>query len=154
MAVAGAFAAVLPDLDVIAFRLGIPYADDFGHRGASHSLLFAACVGVVGAWFARRLHGRRGPAFLWLTACGMSHPLLDALTNGGLGVALLWPWQDTRFFAPWRPILVSPIGSDFLSARGLAVLWSEARWVGLPALALAACITVFRNGLRTRASLS
>jgi hypothetical protein len=40
--VAGAIGAMLPDLDVIGFRFGIEYASDFGHRGFTHSLMFAA----------------------------------------------------------------------------------------------------------------
>lgn len=145
LAVAGAFAAMLPDLDVVAFRFGIAYADAFGHRGASHSLLFAAAVGTIGLLCARGLRSRAGPAAAWLFACAASHPLLDALTNGGLGVALLWPWHEVRLFAPWRPVEVSPFGAHFFSARGVAVLWSELRWIGLPALGFAGVITAFRH---------
>ena len=62
-----------------------------------------------------------------------SHGLLDMLTNGGLGVALFWPFELTRHFAPLTPIAVSPIGlSDFISARGATVLWSEAIWIWMP----------------------
>jgi hypothetical protein len=43
------------------------------------------------------------------------------MTNGGLGCALLWPFSDERFFVPWRPIPVAPIGLAFLSARGLRI---------------------------------
>lgn len=32
-----------------------------------------------------------------------------------------WPFSDERFFAPWRPIPVAPIGLAFLSARGLRI---------------------------------
>jgi inner membrane protein len=142
--VAGAMVAMLPDFDVIAFKLGIAYADDFGHRGASHSLLFAACIGLLGGIFAASLQCRRALAGLWLFACTASHPLLDALTNGGLGVALFWPWSDARLFAPWRPIAVSPIGAGFFSARGLAVLGSELRWVWLPTLGAALTIAAIR----------
>ena len=154
LVIAGAFAAMLPDFDVIAFKLGIAYADTFGHRGASHSLLFAASIGLIGAFGCRAL---RSPAWLtlaWLFACTASHPLLDAFTNGGLGVALLWPWHDTRVFAPWRPIAVSPIGASFFGARGLAVLWSELRWVWLPTLAIAAFIALIRNRRRTPRAVS
>jgi inner membrane protein len=79
-----------------------------------------------------------------LFACTASHPLLDALTNGGLGVALFWPWSDARLFAPWRPIAVSPIGAGFFSARGLAVLGSDLRWVWLPTLGAALTIAAIR----------
>ena len=149
--IAGAVAAVLPDVDVVAFKLGIAYADDFGHRGASHSLVFAALVGLLGVIAAGSLRCKRPIAGMWLFACTASHPLLDAFTNGGLGVALWWPWSDARLFAPWRPLLVSPIGAGFFSGRGLAVLASECRWVLLPTLGLALMIATMRAA-RARAS--
>lgn len=134
---AGAFASILPDFDSVAFKLGIAYADQFGHRGATHSLLFALAVGCIGAAGAPWLRTMRWRALWFLAFCTASHPLLDALTNGGLGVALLWPWSHDRLFAPWRPIAVSPIGAGFFSARGLTVLWSESFWVWIPASILA-----------------
>jgi inner membrane protein len=143
--VAGAIAAMLPDADVVAFKLGIAYADDFGHRGASHSFTFAAILAVFGALASRWLRAPPSRAALWLFVCAASHPLLDALTDGGLGVALYWPWSDARIFAPWRPIEVSPIGARFFSARGLQVLWSEARWIVLPALAVGALGAALRR---------
>lgn len=135
MLAAGLVAAMLPDADVVAFALHVPYADAFGHRGASHSLLFAALVAVVGAFCAKPLHGDPLQAAAWLFVCTASHPLLDAMTSGGLGVALAWPWSDARWFAPWRPIRVSPIGAGFFSARGVETLLSELRWVWLPLFA-------------------
>src|SRR5688500_7841019 len=41
---AGIFCAVVPDADSIGFALGIRYGDMLGHRGLSHSLLFAAIL--------------------------------------------------------------------------------------------------------------
>ncbi|HEY1034530.1 MAG TPA: metal-dependent hydrolase, partial [Pseudoxanthomonas sp.] len=41
LAAAGMAVAMLPDADVAMFALGIDYAHAFGHRGASHSLVFA-----------------------------------------------------------------------------------------------------------------
>ena len=69
---------------------------------------------------------------IFVLVCAASHPLLDAMTSGGLGVALAWPWSEHRFFAPWRPIRVSPFAPQFFSARGVATLLSELRWVWLP----------------------
>lgn len=151
---AGVVAAMLPDADVLAFALHIPYADAFGHRGASHSLLFAGGLAVLAAVWAFFGSGRpwsavsrqprlaptqRGPtlastvqAAVFVFICAASHPLLDAMTSGGLGVALAWPWSEQRFFAPWRPIRVSPFAPQFFSARGIATLLSELRWVWLP----------------------
>ncbi len=142
---AGAFASILPDFDSIAFKLGIAYADQFGHRGASHSLLFALAVGFIGAAAAPWLRTTRWRALWFIALCTASHPLLDALTNGGLGVALLWPWSHERIFGPWRPIAVSPIGIGFFSGRGVRVLWSELFWVWGPVFGVAGCVWASRR---------
>jgi inner membrane protein len=130
--------ALLPDADIIAFKLGIPYSAPWGHRGATHSLVFAAMVaaGVLGVARLLRLPPGR-TALLTLLAVG-SHGLLDALTDGGLGAALLWPFSNARLFAPVRPLPVAPIGAGMLSSRGLYVvavefiaflpLWAYALW--------------------------
>ncbi|ASK95554.1 metal-dependent hydrolase [Xanthomonas campestris pv. merremiae] len=129
---AGVAAAMLPDADVLAFALHIPYADAFGHRGASHSLLFASVIALLCAAAHRSLRADAVQASVFLFVCAASHPLLDAMTSGGLGVALGWPWSQTRWFAPWRPIRVSPFATGFFNARGLSTLLSELRWVWLP----------------------
>ena len=83
--------SMLPDADVVSFAMGIPYAHDFGHRGATHSLAFAACLGGA-ALAARILRGRGALDAVrtagLVTAVVASHPVLDAMTTGGLGVAL------------------------------------------------------------------
>ena len=63
----GVFCAVLPDLDVIGFKLGIRYADLLGHRGFSHSLLFALLMGLFGAALAPgcAVPVRRPSAWAW-----------------------------------------------------------------------------------------
>ena len=135
--VAGVIAAMLPDADVVAFKLGIEYAHALGHRGASHSLAFALICGALAAGGARWLRASAFTAFLFIALSAASHPLLDMLTDGGLGVALYWPWSDARHFAPWRGIEVSPFVNRFFSARGVEVLLSELRWVWVPVLTLA-----------------
>lgn len=147
---AGMVAAVVPDADVVAFKFGIAYADALGHRGASHSFAFAAMLGLVGALLHRPLRSAPWKAASWCFACALSHPVLDALTNGGLGVALWWPWSDARVFAPWRPIAVSPIGAGFFSARGLQVIASEMRWVWLPCALVAATVLALRRAVFSR----
>jgi inner membrane protein len=140
-----AFCAVLPDADVIAFGLGIPYGHLFGHRGLSHSLAFAAVAGALCAWaFGRGGHaGQRIRFFVHFTVVTVSHGLLDGLTDGGRGVAFFAPFDSSRYFLPWRPIAVSPIGGGFFTARSntgdlrwLGVFASELVWVWLPFLAL------------------
>jgi inner membrane protein len=134
----GVVASIVPDLDVLAFRLGIPYASAWGHRGFSHSLLFALIVAVVGAGLARYLFSTPKQTFWFLLLAVASHGILDAFTNGGLGVAFLWPFSSERFFSSVRPIEVAPLGfSRFLTPKGLVVLRSEILWVWFPFLVAA-----------------
>lgn len=132
----GVVAAMLPDFDVVAFKLGIAYADAFGHRGASHSILFAFMVAACAAGLAPLLKSTRKTSFLFIGLCTLSHGLLDMSTNGGLGIGLLWPYSEHRFFMPWRVVEVSPIGTRFFSPRAMPVLYSELLWVWLPCLGL------------------
>lgn len=135
----GALCSVLPDLDVIGFPFGIQYGDMWGHRGLTHSVSFAALLaGILVA-----LCNRGKPAiamtglFLYFFLCTASHGVLDAMTNGGLGVAFFSPFDTTRYFFSVRPVLVSPIGiTEFFSEYGARVLANESIWIGLPSLAL------------------
>jgi inner membrane protein len=137
-----ALCAVLPDADVLGFAFRIRYGDLLGHRGLSHSLAFAAALGMLVALIffrdERVLSRRRWSLACYFAAVTASHGALDALTDGGLGVAFFAPFDNGRYFFPWQPIEVSPIGAGFFSARGLAVLASEFVWVWLPSLLLVA----------------
>lgn len=119
----------LPDADVVAFAF-VAYSHPLGHRGAAHSLAAAALVGLVVGAVARAIGAVKaddGVRLGVLVACvTASHGLLDAMTDGGLGIGLLWPFTPTRYWAPWRPIPVAPIGAGMLSARGAYVLAWEA----------------------------
>jgi inner membrane protein len=113
--------SLLPDADVIGFRFGVRYEDTWGHRGATHSLCFALAVAVLVGIVARlaRLPAIRTSVIAAVVL--VSHPILDTFTDGGLGCALLWPFSDRRFFAPWTPLPVAPIGRAFLSAEGARI---------------------------------
>ena len=124
----GAICAALPDADAIGFRFGVAYGDVFGHRGLTHSLAFAAALGavVVLALPAHPTPISRGELWLYLALATASHGVLDAFTNGGLGVAFFAPLDNTRYFFPVTPIEVSPIGvRAFFTPRGLKVISSE-----------------------------
>lgn len=112
--------SLAPDLDVWAFKLGVAYEHPWGHRGATHSLVFALLVALLAYALTRRVRTSMLVGFVVMT-----HPLLDALTDGGLGVALLWPFSSKRYFAPWQPIPVAPIGIGMLSKRGAYVMTVE-----------------------------
>lgn len=129
----GMACAILPDLDVITFKLGIDYQSALGHRGVSHSLLFAMLVASCASFFYQGLQTTRVKAWCFIALATASHGMLDALTTGGLGVEFFWPLSEERFFFPWQFIKVSPIGVNrFLTARGLQVLQSELLTVWLP----------------------
>jgi len=118
--------SLLPDADVLGFALGVPYADAWGHRGATHSLVFAALIGLCVASLAAVAARPFWRTWLLVSCVVGSHGLLDMLTDGGLGVALLWPLSTTRYFAPVTPLPVAPIGRSLASARGLYVIAVEA----------------------------
>jgi inner membrane protein len=149
--VAGIAASIIPDLDMLAFKFGIAYSDQFGHRGASHSLAFAAMLGMIAAAVAPALRARRLTAFLFVTLSAASHGLLDMLTNGGLGVAVLWPYTTERYFFPWRVIEVSPFSLwQFLGLKGWRVVGSELLWVWLPAALVFILIAILTAGRKHR----
>ena len=135
----GALCSVVPDLDVIGFPLGIQYGDMWGHRGLTHSVLFAALLAgiLVALWYRAKPVVALTGLFLYFFLCTASHGVLDAMTNGGFGVAFFSPFDTTRYFFPVRPVLVSPIGiSEFFSAYGVRVLASEAIWIWMPSCAM------------------
>jgi inner membrane protein len=127
----------LPDADVIGFGFGVQYADEWGHRGATHSFAFAAILGTVVGLAAPRFQRPALRTGVMATLVVASHALLDIFTNGGLGCALFWPFDTMRYFAPWRPLPVSPIGLGYLSPYGMyvaateIVLFAPVAWYGL-----------------------
>lgn len=147
------FCAIIPDADVIMFEFGYSYGHPLGHRGFTHSILFAFLWG-----FLIRIVFYRNIKFfskVGITLCivfvlaTLSHSLLDALTNGGKGVGFFIPFDNARYFFPWRPILVSPLGAGrFFSEWGLRVLQSEAMYIGIPAISLLVVNYIVRQKLK------
>jgi inner membrane protein len=137
--------AAAPDLDILAFPLGIPYGSFFGHRGFFHSLFCALLISLAIALLS-------GDAFAvpWWLLWGYfflvtaSHGILDGFTNGGMGIAFFSPFDTGRHFFYWQPIQVSPIGFAFFSKWGLRVLVSELLWVWLPLACLVGAVGLYR----------
>src|SRR5437660_4401668 len=129
--------SILPDLDVIGLYNGVPYGALWGHRGMTHSLLFAAIIATLLAAASGDLFRERWKLAGLLFCIIASHGVLDAMTNGGLGVAFFSPFNPQRYFLPWRPLAVSPIGGRFFSSsRGAHVLWTEMVWIWMPTFIL------------------
>lgn len=153
--VLGALCAALPDADVIGFIFGFERNDVLGHRGFTHSLFFAAAIGFLIAVvffsnvpkFSKHWWG----LVLFFFVVTASHGVMDALTDGGPGVAFFAPFSGTRYFFPWRPIEVSPLGINrFLSARGVEVMISEFKWIWIPSGVLVLLAQLFRRLFRYR----
>src|SRR5688572_18813786 len=78
--------ALLPDADVIGLKLGLSDDTLFGHRGYSHSLLFAVTVSVL-AWLIARRWGTRPLFTTFLVFLAVtSHGILDAMTYRTRGI--------------------------------------------------------------------
>jgi inner membrane protein len=152
LAVVLALAAAVPDADVIAFRFGIPYSHPLGHRGFSHSLPFAVLLASgLWLWLARAgplLSRSSGALFLVVLLACASHGLLDAFTDAGLGIGFFIPFNDARYFFPWRPIRTSPLRvEEFFTEQGLAILRNEMAWVWLPCALLVGALALGRARL-------
>ena len=146
---AGILCSVIPDLDVYAQL----YTASIGHRGITHSILFAFVCAAAAALIATRLHAPRAIAFWFVFLATASHGVLDAFTNGGSGITFLWPLSAEGYFMPFRRIEVSPLGiSRFFSDRGATVLMSELKWVWVPALAFGAALYMMRRIYIARAN--
>ncbi len=145
--------ALVPDLDIMCKRFGIDYGDMFGHRGFTHSLLFAAILSgsIVLLAFRKPIEGiSRRALFVIFFLATASHGVLDAMVDGTLGVAFFAPFSSTRYFLPWRPIVSSPIGLDFFSPAGAAVLMNEFVWLWVPSLTVIFAPWLRRRFLRNR----
>jgi inner membrane protein len=141
-----------PDIDVVCQRFGIKYTDMLGHRGLTHSLLFAACLSgvVVLLAFRKPLEGiSRKTLFVLFFVSTVSHAVLDAMVDGTLGVAFFAPFTSARYFLPWRPIVSSPIGLAFFSMTGATVIMNELVWIWAPSI-----LVILTPWLRKRFSRS
>ena len=147
--------SMLPDLDIIGFRLRIPYGSPFGHRGFSHSIVAALLLSTAAVPLARALKARPFVVFWFLSLSMLSHGILDAFTrNATNGVALFWPLSSERILFSFRPIEASPISLQrFMSERGLQVLWSEMVWVWTPLLAIGLVGLLIRRQMRANKPL-
>ncbi len=137
---------------IVGQGFGIRYGDFWGHRGFTHSIIFAAFLTAVVMFlcFPRGVPGlSQFSLSAYLLLATASHGVLDAMTNGGLGVAFFSPFDNGRYFLPWRHIRVSPIAvGRFFSRQGYLVLKSELLWIWLPAGLFAVTVLMLRAGAR------
>jgi inner membrane protein len=141
--------AVLADVDSLLYYLRVSYSYAVGHRGFFHSPFLGLIVGFLLMFFFFRdqtlFSGRWFRYFLIFFLVWTSHGFLDALTNGGRGVAFLSPFSSKRYFLPWTPIQVSPMRIEsFFTSTGWSVVKNELVWIWLPGLMLVSLSRLIR----------
>ena len=136
--------AILPDLDVLAFNLGVSYSHPLGHRGFTHSILFALLWSALLSFLFGKTRKLIFAIVLFLST--LFHGILDAMTTGGKGVGFFIPYDNSRYFFPLREIKVSPIGIErFFSEWGIKVILSELKYIGVPCFIILVAVYVAKN---------
>lgn len=142
--------AMVPDADVANWRLGFEYGHWLGHRGFTHSIIFALLFATLVRWifFSKVPRGSKKGWILFsiFFLNTVSHGMLDAMTTGGKGIPFFSPIDHTRYFFPWRVIQVSPMSAaKFFGEWGVRVIKSEAFWIGIPSI-----VVIIINAWRKR----
>jgi len=123
--------SIWPDLDYATLPFEVRPNDLLGHRGLTHSIFVAIGVGLVASLLFPKAARRRIAALLVIVA--LSHPIIDALTAGDLGVALFWPFTRARLLFPFPLVATCPVGLDeWLGYWGLLTIANEALYLVLP----------------------
>lgn len=135
---------IIPDLDVFSTAT---YSSPLGHRGVTHSLVFALVLGtfVAGATF-RRFHVRWWSLTALFCAIIASHGLLDALTKGGADIPFFWPYAGR--YGNWGVLPVSDIAFDLPDPRYSRAIRAELLWVWLPMSLMVSMVMVYRRSKR------
>ena len=148
-----AVCALLPDVDIIGFYFGIKYGDVFGYWGFFHSLTFDLLASLIVVFFAfrsvPRFTKRWWGLLAFFFAVAASHGFLDSMTDKGMGVGFFIPFDNARYFMPWRPVSASPMKvSKFFSHAGIEVLTSEIIWIWIPAILSYAGVSLYRKKMQ------
>ena len=142
-----ALLAVFPDFDAFS---SAAYGALLGHRGFTHSLVFALWLALLAASLTFR-HVRG--SFWALTGifflAAASHGLLDAFTRGGVAIPFFWPVTAERY-GNWGPIPVSDLGFEIPDPRRSRALRSELVWVWVPTAVFVAVVVAWRRVRRGR----
>ncbi len=146
---AAGFVAAIPDLDTFLFSV-IPYAHFLGHRGFFHSPFFAILFAgfLSGVYYAvcYKVECRTLLLFFTLSTVAMaSHGILDAMTDAGLGVMLLYPLSEERFFLPWRPFYAPPIRMSDISLNHVRLMFNSELPILIVCSVFAVVIRVVNN---------
>lgn len=136
----------IPDLDVISTAA---YGSAMGHRGITHSLVFALLLsGVAASLTFRRFRVKWWSLTALFFAMVASHGLLDACTRGGGNIPFFWPLGAD--YGNWGPLSVSDIAFDLPDPRRSRAISGELIWVWLPTAILLGLAWIYRRWQRHR----
>jgi inner membrane protein len=139
---------IVPDLDVFSTYT---YGGPLGHRGITHSLLFALLLsGVVAAATARWFRVKWWSLMILFFLIVASHGLLDAMTRGGADIPFFWP-LDGRY-GNWGPLPVSDIAFDLPDPRYSRAVRAELLWIWLPTIVAVGLAMLYRHWKRKNSS--
>ncbi len=96
--------SILPDADIIMFKFGYSYSHWLGHRGFSHSIVFAIFIALLIKiiFYSKYKFFSRDSLYIILifSFITASHGFLDAMTTGGKGIAFFHPLIIRAIFYP------------------------------------------------------
>ena len=126
-----ALTSLLPDLDVLVFLLFKPL-EITPHRGATHSLLFAAGIALVLTFACARFFAlAKERLFGCLFAAYCSHPILDYLMGSGPEIPFLWPFYDRGFLSPVQLVPTAYYGLSSDAVIDVFLRWDTYAGVAL-----------------------
>lgn len=139
---------IIPDLDVFSTAA---YGTPLGHRGITHSLVFAVVLGTFASGVTfRRFHVNWWSLAVLFCAIIASHGLLDAMTKGGEDIPFFWPIAGR--YGNWGVISVSDIAFDLPDPRYSRAIRGELLRVWLPMSLMVAVMMVYRRLKRDHAA--
>src|SRR5262249_13612910 len=146
-----ALCGAVPDFDYAWNPQGL--SDSWwGHRGISHTPLFALVFATLLVWLAFRSADRETRTRVWIAffLATVSHGLIDALSLRGPGIPFFFPFSTVRYHFPWRPIRPAPHGPGII-AMLLRSIRTELLWIWLPSAILLALTALRRHRFAQRA---
>ncbi len=144
---------IVPDFDfAFVWWMGLPVT--VWHRTFSHSLVFAAALGLLVALVVRRRGvGTPSRAFWYVFALTISHAVLDMGGHGhgtpGRGVVLFWPFWSKYLALPWQFL---PPGRHGHPEVYLRTALLELALIGPPALIYIRALSAWRARRRRGAA--
>lgn len=128
----GAFAGMVPDLDVLIRSSADPLLAVEFHRHFTHSLFFIPIGGLLCSLLLYPLLGRRWQLsyrqiLAWCTIGFATHGVLDGLTS--FGTKLLWPLKDQRYSVDIISVVDPMFTAPLLALVVVAAVTKTGRYV-------------------------